>query len=290
MRNHLVLLITILILSSCRVAHTGYLRWSKSTDRAPFQVLESMGARLVGDDETLSRYDYVNQDNFIQVKENQHLILVHYSGKFLEFDADTVLNIAEVNSILKKSLSLSEKAKKFRPELHDLYSVSPFSSGVSITHYYNSLVFIDGNHVGIMEFKPEQVCLAWRELSGTFNGPYVITVKSVYDKEVATFTTFETSIQFDLSQYDSLMETRLAIIDVASKENPELSTGEIGVYLREELKYYPTACNLVTAIDALEFASYLRWHGSRHADDYFILAENLSDKSVYTELKEINVR
>jgi hypothetical protein len=252
--------------------------------------LESRGAKLVGKDQLLSRYDYVNQNDFIKVDQNQHLILVHYSGKFLEFEKDTVLNVSEVDSTLEKSLSLSEKAKKLRPELHDLYSVSPFSSRVSVTHYYNPLEFIGGNHFGIMEFRPERVCLAWRDLSATSIGPYKIVVKNIFDKEVASFTTFETSIRFDLSQFDTIMETRLAIFELSSQENPEVSTDPVGVYLREKIKYYPAVCDVNTAVEALEFASYLKWYGWDIAEKYFSLAAELSDKKVYQELKEINVR
>ena len=112
---------------------------------------------------------------------------------------------------------------------------------------------------------------------------FEVQIKNIFDELLEIIETENTDINLNLSQYDS--DVGLYIVRVYDKDNHEISTPDIGISTRWEHHFTPKACDLYTAVKALEMAYYLdknRYYFD--AAEYYELATELSDRLIFTEI------
>ena len=244
-------------------------------DEYPFQVLYAEGVRSEINDSRIIRFDYLKDSDKLTVK-NGHLILVHHSGKFAEFDGNTNVNVDSLNSEYQKFITPVIDRREDRPDLGMLVD---WFRGVST---YCNMDYLDLVGSYVMYQSEPQICLQWFA-DTRFGLDFTVEARNIYDQVVFTERVEGESISIDLSDKMEMLEEDLVIIKVINSTNEELTSKVIGIHFNDK-GYSPKYCMGISALNSLEAACYEIWNGNRHASRFFEDAASLSDKLFYKEM------
>jgi len=188
-----------------------------------FKVIANKGANQVKTGESvlpLKAGASIKENDELIVGENAYLGLVSAGGQPVELKKAGNYKVSELASKLKSGssvlnkytdfiLSSNAEEKKNRLSATGAVHRATETSAISVmlpenqnTSFYNPIAVInwDGSKV---------------------QGPYVVTLKNMFEDKLVQFETPETTIQIDLLKYTS--ETAI-LVDVASKANPKMGS------------------------------------------------------------------
>jgi len=188
-----------------------------------FKVIANKGANQVKTGESvlpLKAGASIKENDELIVGENAYLGLVSAGGQPVELKKAGNYKVSELASKLKSGssvlnkytdfiLSSNAEEKKNRLSATGAVHRATETSAISVmlpenqnTGFYNPIAVInwDGSKV---------------------QGPYVVTLKNMFEDKLVQFETPETTIQIDLLKYTS--ETAI-LVDVASKANPKMGS------------------------------------------------------------------
>lgn len=241
----------------------------------PFQVIHATNCLRTTDNSAITD-EMLLSTNQLKIK-NGHLILVHYSGKFLEFVNDTTINLETINSGLLRRITNSNN--RYRPNI-DFINSDKVHGGVSdgvsgIVPLNDSPMAVDIN---------EEFCLRWT-LRGFNNDPnkFIVTIRNIFNETLQEIETDTKTIIIDLNEYYE----NLFIIEIKDKDST-MSSGEIGLKKGKGDFILPTYCEPETSIEALELAFHLerKYFGRHEALRYYELADELSEQPFYNDQLE----
>jgi hypothetical protein len=161
----------------------------------------------------------LQKDDELKLSENSYVGLVSVGGKPLELKASGNYKVAELLSKVASGTSVLNKYTDF------------ILSSNSAEAKKNRLSATGGSHRGPKELKlnlPDNsktevfnniVILNWEKSSG----PYVVTLKNMFDETLGTIETPETSTQVNLSDPAYVNETAI-LVEVASKGDGKLKS------------------------------------------------------------------
>lgn len=263
----------------------------------PFQVLHSKNVDI-------NRYDLVAKNDTIQLNNNGYLILVHFSGKMLEFQGNTQINISEENRKINEYLNIGSEETNHRFRLSNIFSESdeyrymylnddliiqclPYYEITFSQPYFHSR---SGNY-GLSR-KNHEVCFKWKMNSlkeqDLSKKKFKITFKDIYDRKLKDSIVIGNQIQMDFSEYFKKEDKKsLLIYQVAEFGNPETTSGNEGVIFGAEPFYIPrSSCEVNTALEAFELGNYLERNKApiKESQYYYQLATQLSKNPIYQEL------
>lgn len=215
-----------------------------------------------------------------------YLILVHYSGKFIEFKGERLISIKEESTLVNEEYHAIVSSESARVDIEKLFSTQQTylrsSTGAVSRHWSSEMdIILPFLSISEMSAKNSKFCLMWNPNS--FNSRhYVIEFKNFHDQIIEKFETDRTSFNIDLSHYD--YNPNLFLITVYDQDDREYATNEIGIKLGDQYSYTPCKCEIESALDALEMGFYLDAYSySPMARKYFQLAVALSDHPIYEE-------
>lgn len=257
----------------------------------PFQVLTCSKARLIGDTIQLERFQYIQSSSFIEVEENGHLILVHFSGHFLEFEKDTLLDMSIISRGLLRRLNIEYLDVKYRPDLSTFFlnehirKSQHLATGVRYCIGPTGIQFLHSSELTDISLNDPKICLQWKNIDNDIDtANYIITIKNIFNEPLDTLYSQENILDLNLSKYND--EEKLYIIRVFEENmNNSWSSQDIAIRLHKEPIYWPKSCEIKTAIEALEYGFFLE-HNNEYllAGKYYKLASDLSDRPIFSQL------
>lgn len=188
-----------------------------------FRVIANKGTNQVKTGETVSPLksgaNLKDADELI-VGENAYLGLVSASGKPLELKKAGNYKVAVLASQMKSGSNvlnkytdfiLSSNAEEKKNRLSATGAVHRATETSAIR-----VMLPDNGYANL--YNPSAV-ISWD--GSKVQGPYVVTVKNMFEDKLDQFETPETSILVDISKYSA--ESAI-LVDVASKENPKMGS------------------------------------------------------------------
>lgn len=273
-----VFILIIVVFGCNRRAYTPYNFVSDHGRRQPFQVLAANSASTTS--RQLKPLDILNLNDLITLKSG-HLILVHNSGKFLDFNGDTAISVRQ----LSDSLTLKYNLKKhdLRPSI-DLLLSKTFKPYKVLDGIYghNTLYItnIGGLEVDITD--PEDFCLSWTAF-GIKHQTYRIELTNIFAEAIDTLYSSDTLLKINPLDYGE----KLLIARVTVPDDSFYKSNEQGFRLDGTPQFlFPNQCEIGAAVEALEKAYHMdsRYYLVDRAQTYFELASDLSDDPIYDEL------
>ena len=258
----------------------------------PFQVLTAENARKIGDSTYIERYDLLGKYDLISITNGGNLVLLHFTGRFLEIDQDTLLDMYSVSKHLEDRLNISGEVHQ-RPIMENLFrDIRLRQSRIhSVTYHhclsYDRIEFLHSLDLMGVSANDPAICLRWidRETDQDTSS-YVVKIKNIFDEPVDSIFTDQPEIALDLSGYEN--EEGLFILRVIDGRNEEITSMDIGLLLGSEEVYWPRVCNISSSLSALELGFFLENNGQLElAGKYYQLAEDLSQESIYHEINSI---
>lgn len=153
----------------------------------------------------------------IRVASNAYLGLVHNSGKPLELKEPKVYNIVELNNNIKAGPSVVTKYTDFilssnTPEAkkNKLSATGAVDRGEKTDI---NIILPANQHSAIFN---KNALISWEGTQAP--GPYKLTIRNMFDDEIASYETPETSFEIDLSDPTIAKETAI-IIEVSSNSD-----------------------------------------------------------------------
>lgn len=200
-----------LMLGTCVLAQKDY----------TFKVLAAKGSNEIksgGAWAPLKTGASLKQDDEVKLGENSYVGLVHVSGKPVEVKLAGVHKVSELANKVGASTSVLNKYTDF------------ILSSNSAEAKKNRLSATGAVHRAV-EAAPIQLMLPENQHSGIYNnvavinwestkvaGPYVVTLRNMFDDELARFETPENTLQIDLNDPKFATENAI-LIEVSSKED-----------------------------------------------------------------------
>jgi hypothetical protein len=186
-----------------------------------FKVLAAKGSNEVksgGSWAPLKTGASLKQDDEVKLGENSYVGLVHVTGKPVEVKLAGSYKVSDLASKVGGSTSVLNKYTDF------------ILSSNSAEAKKNRLSATGAVHRAV-EAAPIQLILPENQYSGVYNttavinwesakvpGPYVVTLRNMFDDELAKFETPENTLQLDLSDPRFVNENAI-LIEVSSKED-----------------------------------------------------------------------
>ncbi|MFY0607222.1 MAG: hypothetical protein JXR10_10925 [Cyclobacteriaceae bacterium] len=210
-----------------------------------------------------------------------HIILIHYSGKFFEFEGDTTFNISDIN-LLAQNL-IKDPKFRFRPEPNFLFAVNYIAASGS----NNPPIILLSDVTRGVQKQDGKLCLEWvdndsyREIE-----KHVVSLKDINEQDLDRLITHKKRVTLDFTNYSA--EHKLHLVNVYDSARLHIKSNEVGVKYGISPFYVPNGCNLETAIDALEYAFHLERMSflGDHILPFYKLATELSDQIINAELLE----
>ena len=255
----------------------------------PFQVLYVEGGKRKGDTLALKSLAKLSIYEDVELDSLGYMILVHYSGRFLEFDGAMTISIFEQLRLIREQYNIGLSDKIERAGIRRLFSIDRLHrvSRGSVERSWGAdidFVLPVSITLEISENRP-QLCLMWQPVFPQPN-PYIVRIVSIYDKTLDEFEVDGTSFNLDLSKY--VVERKLFLkTRVFDKYDREFSSSEIGIKLGEQYSFFPVECDINSAVQALELGFYLEANGNDVVSKkYYQLATVLSDRLIFVDFLE----
>jgi hypothetical protein len=285
-------LILLIHLAGCsrypsRTVPTGYISESNITGR-PFQVVFADQTHKVGDSTQLAKLDYLSSYDIIRIENSGYIILAHFTGLFLEFEGDTIIDMSELSEMTSQQLNIDPNTIKHRTNIQLLFQDERknnyYQGAVSrcVSHPM-AIVSPISTTTEISATTPE-ICISWEYSMAQRPEEFEVKIKNIFDEPLDTVRTSETRLSLNLSNYE---HERLVIVGVSDKNESEIQTQEIGIKIGKQHYFTPQSCDLKSALKVLEMAYYLESHRYYFdATHYYKLASELSDRTIFDELLE----
>jgi hypothetical protein len=195
-----------------------------------FTVILNKGENTIQQDGQWSRVPVgvvISGHDAVRIVKDGYMAVLHSSGVSLELSTEGEYSLDKLSQKLAEhDQSLAAKYGKYlanrlnsdeqnNKNMQVTGAVERSAGGIIQLLLPNSgSVF--GNHLP----------LSWSTTEG--NGPYLVTVKNVYDEEIAQKETADGQIVLDL-QEPSLQDQKLLIVHVKAKGNEHLRSGDYGI-------------------------------------------------------------
>lgn len=244
MKKSSVLVVVGIFLSGIAVGQTDY----------AFKVLANKGSNEVksGDAwQAVKTGDRLKSTDEIKVAENSYVALVHVKGKPIELKEAKTYKISDLEARVNTASSVVNKYTDFILSSNSAEAKKNRLSATGAVHrgLEDIKVFLPENQYA--EIYNTNVIINWESAKG--GGPYVVTVKNMFDDELIRLETPETMVQIDrtnpkLANEDALLVEVRSKSDTKSKSEQhlikKLSTtrqeaiakllGEFGAEMKEE--------------------------------------------------------
>lgn len=242
-------------------------------DDYAFKVLANKGTNEVKSGDTwvaVKTGASLKKDDELRLSENSYIGLVHKTGKPLELKLSGNYKVAELSkklegassSVLNKYTdfilsSNSAEAKKNRLSATgsvtrggegDATPLKVYLPGNSNADVYNSFAIIN-----------------WE---GKKNGPYVVTLKNMFDEELAKIETPETTAQINLTAPEYANESAI-LIEITSKTDSKMKSAQyllkrmnatLSEKVKKDLAEFSAQANEETALNKFILASFYEEH------------------------------
>jgi hypothetical protein len=284
--KNLLLLATALILYGCsEPLYQVYKQRNSDIGEYPFQVLYAENTKSSFTLNVLDTLEKVYYKDIIQLNKG-HLILVHFTGKFLEFVGDTTVDVGLINNNLIENLQ--KKPSWSRPNIGDLYLDYEISNVVLDGCTDVSIVYLNSG-MGNKIRSQQDYCARWIPLSEHEIDTFLVEIKSIFDESIDEIVTSNTELAIDFSIYEN--ESELYIIRVSDKHNSNWNSGYYAVGI-EDLRLHSgqVKCKFTSAISALEYGFMTEHHhclGLSEAEQFYESAASLSEKEIYRNLYKL---
>lgn len=208
MRNNFCFILLI-VLASCskQASHStpfGFNMDSYITKR-PFQVIFSEHTHDGGATARLSPLEYLSLGDTIQIVDSGYLVLVHYSGLFLEFKEDTIISVTELSNSIAQQLNINPNKAKSRIDIDLLFSDQgkiQYATGVSSICNPSPMEYVlPINTASEISASNPEFCVSWT--SNLSTPPYIVQVKNIFDEIIDEIEVKENEINLDLSGYQN---------------------------------------------------------------------------------------
>ncbi len=296
MRKYLIICLSLLILGCSKYPTSKSTPYGYYNDRGapsrPFQILYGSKARKLGDSVEVSRYQFVGNSDLIRLEKSGYIILVHYTGLFLEFENDTLIDVSLVHNQIANQLNLDTTKIWFRPNLATLFTKSQIrkARANAVGSFYcdptDELYFTHSSGRTEISVNDPKLCIRWESLEPTMQEhSYSILIRNIFDENIDTIRTKDKTASLDLSVYKN--DEGLFILKVYRDDDLEFSTRDIGVVMKKENLYWPKSCEIRSAVKALEMGYFLE-NERRHkeAGEYYLLAKEMSERPFFKEIYE----
>lgn len=187
-----------------------------------FKVLANKGTNEVksGDSwQPLKTGASLKASDEVKIADNAYIGLVHSSGKPMELKQAGSYKVSDLSARLGSGTSVLSKYTDFILSSNSAESKKNRLSATGAVHrgetYAIQLLLPENQHSGIYN---NIAVINW---TGTkVAGPYIVTLRNMFDDELAKIETAETSFQIDLADPKFVKENAI-LVDVQSKSDPK---------------------------------------------------------------------
>lgn len=184
-----------------------------------FKVLANKGTNEVKSGEAwqpLKTGASLRESDELKLSENAYIGLVHISGKPMELKQAGTHKISDLNAKVGKGSSVLNKYTDFILSSNSAEAKKNRLSATGAVHRATEtsaikLLLPENQHSGIFN---SLAVINWD--GSKVAGPYVVTLRNMFDDELAKIETPESSIQIDLASQKFVNESAI-LVEVASK-------------------------------------------------------------------------
>lgn len=189
-----------------------------------FKVLANKGSNEVksGDSWTLIRTGAsLKSSDELKIADNSYIGLVHSTGKPMELKqagnykiSDLAAKMGAGSSVLNKYTDFILSSNSAEAKKNRLSATGAVHRDISTAHSIK-LMLPENQHSGIYNSK---AIIAWE--SDKAAGPYVVTLRNMFDDVLAKIETPETSLEIDLTDAKYANENAI-LVEIAAKADPK---------------------------------------------------------------------
>ena len=255
------------------------------TRKFPFQVLHASEAIIEDDVDpvTLQALDLLAYNKVVEL-DGGHLILVHFSGKFLEFDSYSSIDVRRINKQVQEDFNVN--AIKLRPALSFLHQTKlPSNQKRLNTQQRGILITNFRTDEEIKVNQPEHFCLKWKDFSGLRPAVYTVTISDFLGETLDNLDVTTTHLDINFNDYP---DNYVFTFEVRQRSNQSITSKRQPIQIMQMDYLFPQQCEPGTAIEALEIAYHME-RIDYLADDalkYYELAASLSEQPIYRTMLE----
>ncbi len=164
----------------------------------------------------------------LKISENAYLGLVHASGKPLELKQSGSYKVADLAAKISGGTSVLNKYTDFILSSNSAEAKKNRLSATGAVHR--------GEAASLIVFLPpaqnasiygKSMVVEWETPKA--GGPYVVTLKNIFEEELTTFNTPETLIHIDLTD-PKLAKESAFLVEVSSKADAQMQDGKVVKY------------------------------------------------------------
>ncbi len=186
-----------------------------------FKVLANKGTNEVksgSDWRPLKTGAALKKEDELKVSENGYVGLVHASGKPVELKKAGPYSVADLASDVSGGTSVLTKYTDFILSSNSAEAKKNRLSATGAVHRGDAsairVLLPENQHSGLYN---QSAVINWD--GSKVQGPYMVSIKSMFDEELFKFETSETSVQIDLSD-PKLAEETAVLVEISSKADP----------------------------------------------------------------------
>ena len=186
-----------------------------------FKVLANKGANEVksgADWRPVKTGAALKAEDELRVSENSYMGLVHANGKPVEIKKAGTYSVATLASEVSGGTSVLTKYTDFILSSNSAEAKKNRLSATGAVHRGDAnairVLLPENQHSGIYN---QSAVINWD--GSKVVGPYIVSIKSMFDEELFKFETNETSVQIDLSD-PKLAEETAVLVEIRSKADP----------------------------------------------------------------------
>lgn len=186
-----------------------------------FKVLANKGANEVksgADWRPVKTGAALKKEDMIKVTENAYMGLVHASGKPVEIKKAGNYSVAELAASVSEGTSVLNKYTDFILSSNSAEAKKNRLSATGAVERGDAkairVLLPENQHSGIYN---QSAVINWD--GSKVSGPYIVSIKSMFDEDLFKFETMETSVQIDLSD-PKLKDETAVLVEISSKADP----------------------------------------------------------------------
>ncbi|MEL6558864.1 MAG: hypothetical protein AAFQ94_11820 [Bacteroidota bacterium] len=263
----------------------------------PFQVIYAESAFRDSSKTTVNQFDLIGRNELIKLKKGI-LLVARFDGEFFEFEGNQIIDFKQHLRIppvipYKRKMERPEVGRLFRDSLlSDKFYLGRWGAHHRVMALYFPFLNPDENK---FQFKKDSVF----RLHWVYTRPYeesnlpdkfTFKITNVYDEEITTIETTNNFVDLDLSQFRDKNESGFYLVSVSGKNDAGrgFNSYELAFVESEWSNFHDDFnCKTNVAIEALEQAyTHERSGEIYYAKKYYDCASTLSDRKIYTELKD----
>lgn len=242
----------------------------------------------VGDSVQLTQLQLLFSNDLVNLENSGYLLMAHFTGKFFEFEGDTIIDISELAERTSQELNINPNAVEHRTDIQLLFQderkFDYYPGAVSRSVNYPMAIITPVTRTAEISATTPEICISWDYSMNSKPESFEIQIQNIFDESLDILSTEKPELTLNFSQYE--YEVGLYILKIYDSKNPEIvDAPEIGIKVGNEHYFIPQTCNLNTAGKALEMAYYLE--ANRYyfdASEYYDRASELSERPIFTEL------